>query len=99
MMDDIKWKLGKLAVPARRALGSILCLAAPVAVSNFITASNSAMALAWVGQYLNSAIIASGVSLGASAQPDGRVSRWRRAADFVPDDVCDCLRARPRSCP
>ena len=58
------WK----AVPPGRALGNIVCLALPVAVSNFITASNAVMALGWVGQYLKSEVIMSGVSLGAFAR-------------------------------
>ncbi len=55
------WK----AVTPGRALGNIVCLALPVAISGIINVSNSVMALGWVGQYLKSEIIMSGVSLGA----------------------------------
>jgi hypothetical protein len=54
------WK----AVTPGRALGNIVCLAVPVAISGIINVSNSVMALGWVGQYLKSEVIMSGVSLG-----------------------------------
>ena len=52
-------------VSVGRALLHIVVLAAPVAFALFITASNSVMALGWVGQFLASEVIMSGVSLGA----------------------------------
>jgi len=52
-------------VSVGRALLQIVVLAAPVAFALFITASNSVMALGWVGQFLASEVIMSGVSLGA----------------------------------
>ena len=46
------------------ALGGIWKLAVQVAFSLLVTASNSVMALGWVGQFLKSEVIMSGVSLG-----------------------------------
>lgn len=46
------------------ALKHIVALAMPVAFSMFLTASNSVMALGWVGQFLKSEVMMSGVSLG-----------------------------------
>ena len=60
-MTDNAWK----AVSPGKALCRIIALAAPVAFSLFITASNSVMALGWVGQFLKSEVIMSAVSLGA----------------------------------
>ena len=59
-MADSAWR----AVSSGRALWQILCLGMPVAFSMFVTASNSVMALGWVGQFLKSEVIMSGVSLG-----------------------------------
>lgn len=51
-------------VTVGRALGGILKLAVQVAFALLITASNSVMALGWVGQFLKSEVLMSGVALG-----------------------------------